>query len=1737
MFVGAIVISMLVVNHDIVPRVDAAIIIVPNDYPTIQEAIDAAQPGDTVFVTSGVYHEDLVISKRITLMGEDKLNTALDGAVFGETVHVDADFVNITGFTIQYSGSLPGESAIELDHVNNCSIFDNNINFNNYFGVFINGSNDNDIVNNIFILNRFGLWLESSRNNRIENNAFNNDSVVIKGDELSHFNSHFIPINNLVNGNPLYYYPDHSGQVLDGKQDNFGQIILANCQDFVLTNLRMDYTDVPIEIAYSSRVNITNGDIYDSKYYGLYIFSSNDIVITNSTLDTYKEGGIKIEESSSIIISANELTCSLTGAEKLTEGLYVDNSMDFTICENFFSNTEIGVLINGSESQNIYNNTFKNDGIIIKGSQLAHFNTHTIPTNNTVNGKPLYFYKDDKDVIIDSTPVGELIVVNSTNFTVSNLVLNNSDVGMELAYSSDISISNNEIFSEYVYGIYLYSAEVKALVNHIYNNNYGIWLESSSLCNINFNNISDNSKGIKLVHSYNSNNIIGNHIISNNNEGLYLDFSSSNLIKDNNISENWYGIHLLDSQENRIESNEIFDNRYAIYDHFSSNTTIKENSLNAKNHGVWLDSSMNIKIYSNNLWEVGVFIEGEELSHFNTHTMPVNNSVNGKPLYYYKNTGGVHIDGISLGELILANCTEFNISNLQMDNVDVAFEMAYSHENNMSEIEITQSQYGMWFWSVWDNTVQHSNVSASDIGISLHKASDNNLLSNINVSNNMLWGVLLSESSFNVIQDCFAFSNMNGIKLLSSNNNTITRNTMGGFGTGVVLDLSSNFNVISINSFQGMMRGMFISLSLRNTIKFNMLSQNTLEGIAITRGSHNTVVGNYISDNGKGISMDSAEFNLIYHNNLLFNAEQAFDNTGTNLWNDSYPSGGNYWFDYAGGDSFRGPDQNIPGSDGIGDTPYSVPDMGQDNYPLMDPFLPDMEPPKIELVSPQNNSYIKSGTIVDLNVTDPNLDEVTFSVNGNQSQSLGPPYDIDTSGWNDGNYLIDIYASDTQGNINTSGYNFTVDSTEPVILLDTPLNNSYVTTGAILDFSVSDAHLDLVEYSINGNPFSPLNDPYDIPTADWTDGNYSLQMDAFDRAGNVNSQWFFFTFDSNAPIIVLNAPANGSLIPGSTVLDFSIIEPNLNHSTYRLNGGPESPLAFPFDISTAGWSDGDYTVTIYAEDKAGLSDSSWFIFTLDSTLPEISLNSPSNNSFIPKETLLDLQVADDNLDSVSYTVNGGPETPLPHPFDISTADWADDEYTVTIEAADTAGNVQTRWYYFTIDSIRPTIVLNIPGNNSCIVGGTVIDFSVSDENLKEVKSSINGGTDEQLPEPFDIDTDTLGDGSISITITAADMAGNENMEYFVFIIDSQPPSISLQSPSENSFLQDDGEIDLSIADDNLDSVSYSINGGAQISLSSPYDIDTGSWASGEYVLSVIASDLAGNVEEEIFSFKKDTEPPEIMLSTPQNNSLVSQGTDLYFEISDDNLDSVEYSLDGITYDALEDPFVVDTTSWVDGTYTIYVRAEDEAGNDVERWYSFLLDESGPFVLSSNPPDASSDIPIDTSIMIEFSESMDTDSVENAISISPFLDYSISWNSDNTELTITFSEPLVYDTEYTVTIGTQAQDMAGRGLDLPLELEFTTEAAPQDSTGGGSFDWLPLLLILIAVIALILLVFFLARRKKPGMQIVEPEGGTPTIFQVRCSNCNNILSVTDTGSAQRVACPFCAAELTVLQQQI
>ncbi|MCJ2555747.1 MAG: right-handed parallel beta-helix repeat-containing protein [Candidatus Thermoplasmatota archaeon] len=195
-----------------------------------------------------------------------------------------------------------------------------------------------------------------------------------------------------------------------------------------------------------------------------------------------------------------------------------------------------------------------------------------------------------------------------------------------------------------------------------------------------------------------------------------------------------------------------------------------------------------------------------------------------------------------------------------------------------------------------------------------------------------------------------------GIILRGSWTTTVSDNTVvdGGYG---IYSWAGIGNLVTANRLESVWEGIHADFPEYLTIANNTVLNNGYFGIWLFSGDYSSVLGNNISHNSCGLWLEGSRWALIANNtfidnqqgiqsswwsensriyhNYMDNPRQVWVHNSTNDWDNGYPSGGNYWSDYTGVDVFRGPGQNIPGSDGIGDTPYIIDEDTQDNYPLM----------------------------------------------------------------------------------------------------------------------------------------------------------------------------------------------------------------------------------------------------------------------------------------------------------------------------------------------------------------------------------------------------------------------------------------------------------------------------------------------------------------------------------------------------------------------------------------------------------------------------------------------------------------------------------------------------------------------------------------------------------------------------------------------------------------------------------
>jgi parallel beta-helix repeat protein len=272
-----------------------------------------------------------------------------------------------------------------------------------------------------------------------------------------------------------------------------------------------------------------------------------------------------------------------------------------------------------------------------------------------------------------------------------------------------------------------------------------------------------------------------------------------------------------------------------------------------------------------------------------------------------------------------------------------------------------------------------------------------------------------------------------GISLADTSNVLVANNTITGFE--------------SVEAWNGgLYSGIDVEGGGSNIIAGNNLMYNLI-GISLSNTSFNQIVGNNITGDwafsgglySSGIYFVEASNNTVYHNNFANSTFEAMGSGSVNVWDNGYPSGGNYWSEY----QTRYPNARQIGSSGVGDTPYVIDANNTDHYPLMEPFTGAFHalqtaPPEISLGSPLNQTYNDSSIALtfSVDVLSPvnAVNWTGYSLDGEPNVTVtggGALANVTLADVANGVHNVTVYANDTYGNMASETVTFKVAKPQP----------------------------------------------------------------------------------------------------------------------------------------------------------------------------------------------------------------------------------------------------------------------------------------------------------------------------------------------------------------------------------------------------------------------------------------------------------------------------------------------------------------------------------------------------------------------------------------------------------------------------------------------------------------------------------------------------------------------------------
>ena len=491
----------------------------PGNYTTIQSAIDSASAGDTVFVYSGTYNENLIVDKSIKLIGEGEDTCSINGDGVRNVVNITTNWINMTGFRIVGNG---GECGIYVI-TDNVTLSHNHVS-GNIIGISLDESTDSTLfMNNV--TENYGIGLK-------------------KGIGIYINNSRFVDVlyNNISKNHALAQYANPSqesgiGLVIENSENiNVEHNKIFENYGVCEYTFSMGYSGIGLYIESSENVNIENNNIFENygvseyQYSMLYTGigidfdqSDNNNIRSNNIYENYQLGTGSIGGTGMAIAFSSSDHNNVS--YNCIYGNIGDDSMSF----------DITIELQGSYYNDFHgNNIFENggDAMILNYADYNNIIENVI-SNNSGNGLNLYYGCDHNHImnnsIISNSDNGVRILQSKHNQIEFNNISKNSKNGLHIAginygNSEYNVVSHNIISKNSGNGIQLDRDDAHAITryNHLLNNE-----------------IFENSIGIKIANCSNNNEVRNNSIRDNYDYGVYISSSCySNVLYHNNLESN-----------------------------------------------------------------------------------------------------------------------------------------------------------------------------------------------------------------------------------------------------------------------------------------------------------------------------------------------------------------------------------------------------------------------------------------------------------------------------------------------------------------------------------------------------------------------------------------------------------------------------------------------------------------------------------------------------------------------------------------------------------------------------------------------------------------------------------------------------------------------------------------------------------------------------------------------------------------------------------------------------------------------------------------------------------------------------------------------------------------------------------------------------------------------------------------------------------------------------------------------
>ncbi len=1585
--------------------------------------------------SKGVY---LLSSNNISVLGNDisyyafgvLSTTSVDGLIGNNTVQ--GCYNGITMQTSSVRNVVQDNSVTNIQSIgvrilsSNDSLVRNNTCQSCQVGIYLDGSGRNAIDGNTVDLCYTGLGLTSSPDGRItgnkishctwsgialsysENNvlfenALESCSITMDGFKNA-FSTQDIPVNNTVNGRPVYYYAnadmDNATVPLDA-----GQVILANVTYVHVTGLNLSDQNAGLVMSFCSNVLVEDSTFIDNHPYGMAIYYSEDNVFRGNQL----EGcyiSIYMMSSNNNLFDRNTMTSS-------NVGLDLHYSIGTVMVANEIGNcSEAGISLAGSESSQLYDNVLVDCSVFLVGDESDH-SSHIIPTNNTVNGRPVYYYANaDLDNATVPLDAGQVILANVTYVHVTGLNLSDQNAGLVIGYSSYILVDENDLSQDAPNGIYVCSSQYVAVLNNrVTGSDCGVYLYESSLLRVEHNMFTGCYCGVVVAESSMSQ--ILNNTFSETDTGLRFEYSDEAQVAGNIFLEGGDGINVYDSHDLAIEENSFDHMDYGgIFLYESEDNEVQDNRMNDTQNGIFVQYSTSNLVSGNHITNASTGICLYETSG-NTIT---GNNVSSSNEGIYLSSSQETISGNVLSDCYIGvEVTECEAAVVEDNVIARCGDGVLVVNSNAAEVrsnDITECGNGIRLDDYSVVTVSHNEIGACEVGVLVSNQENSYLLSN-SITSCLEAGILLEyidQATLydNALQGCSVLleGNENGFTSLDvAINNTVNGRPVylychDALGedtipaeAGEVILWDVDTALISGMQFDNTTVAVQIGYSDHVTIESCRFDNMTYRGIWVTASSSVTISQNDFVGCEAGLYSGNNDYVLVDYNDFAGCALGALDVEGNQvLFTDNTATGCEEGLSIDRSYSAVVEDNTI--------TNCAIGIMINERAEVTESIISNCTTAGIMVeggdgASVHDNSI--SGSEVGIYLSE--SDDMQLYRNVLTSCKVGVKvvedyddmiYENDISGSSISAMLlskceeVSVYGNvieDCQSGIRDErGYDSEIHDNEIEACLDgivvqgsegTYLDRNNVNASERYGISIIGSEYVRAEYNTISNSTS-----YGmwVNTSLYTTVDLNRFIDN-NGAGEVYDPEHAQAFDDRyvyvdifGPGIYLNYPEDGDTITyGYLYLEiWAQDDSGVNYCEYRLNDGEWIVLdrdgSYFWDDDYPSLEDGDYKLEVRGWDMLGFSASAFINFTAVEGY-DMMAPSPSTVKAVGGPAVM-APIDDDDEDEGEDSFTQW-STDLGNYWSDRLLPDADRDSIVDITYSIAGGNGTDMRPLGQVIAIPAdlsatedpfSVTLEWSGYNYSLVG-PIDGYYLTRNSTTGGNFTVELGSDayyyvDSTVDPYRVYTYTLA------AFRGAVVGGVTQIE--VMTPDPFPPSIVIDGPASGSLTKNStveawwtGE-DLYSGMSNYD---VRLNEGEWIAVGMYTTYNFTGLVQGENMLWVRAVAVAGNTNETSVTVVLDSTVPSVSVDAPIDGAAFpASSVEAAWSGSDQEsgIASYQYRVDGGEWYEMGSVLNATLTGLSDGEHTLEVMAVDNAGNNATASASFTVDTVGPFVSIVSP---------------------------------------------------------------------------------------------------------------------------------------------------------------------------------------